>query len=181
MKMNIESGKLLNGKAAGFIVYGLFQNELQKLSSYIPDKMTRKKAEELLTKKKFTGKTGQNQIVDCVHCQCQSNAILLVGLGNRNKYTLQTARLLAAKACRQAECLGFEAVTVYLDSLKEKFSPAEIAAALTEGAMLSAYSFDKYKSEAPTKFKVKQCIVWTNEVSAISKIRQSMRAAEITA
>jgi leucyl aminopeptidase len=92
----------------------------------------------------FEGKPGQ---VTHVHLAGRPAAarLIVVGLGEAGKATLETARRSAAAGVRRARDLG--ARTVTLDLLGERLPPGQRAQAVVEGALLGTYSFDRYKRE----------------------------------
>jgi leucyl aminopeptidase len=69
---------------------------------------------------------------------------LVAGLGARDRFTPERARVLAAKAARQARELGSRALAWQLPGGAD----AAVAGALVEGTMLADYRFDRYKSKS---------------------------------
>ncbi|MBM4169279.1 MAG: leucyl aminopeptidase [Ignavibacteria bacterium] len=71
--------------------------------------------------------------------------LLMVGLGERRKCSLESYRRAAANAAKQAKQLKSEKVSMLVPVGAQK--PAEVLQALCEGAALALYSFDKYKKQ----------------------------------
>ena len=67
--------------------------------------------------------------------------LLLAGLGKREDFTPEAARVSAAKAAKQAGGLGAKVLCWQLP----EGSGGEVAAALVEGTILAGYRFDRYK------------------------------------
>jgi leucyl aminopeptidase len=71
--------------------------------------------------------------------------VVTVGLGKRDEFDAERARIAAAVALRRA---GDAASRKLAWALPEGADQAAIAAALVEGTLLGAYRFDRYKSNA---------------------------------
>ncbi len=109
------------------------------------DKVSKEKLSKAIAGKKFSGKAGETFFLPVV--TPGAAAILLVGLGKRDKHTLEKIRRASARLLGQAKAFRNETVRLELDSLKGAFGLEEAASAAVEGARLSDYKFDKYKSK----------------------------------
>jgi leucyl aminopeptidase len=69
--------------------------------------------------------------------------VLTVGLGKRNEFDAERARIAAAVALRRAGDASSKALAW---TVPENTDQVAIAAALVEGTLLAAYRFDRYKS-----------------------------------
>jgi leucyl aminopeptidase len=74
----------------------------------------------------------------------ESGPVLVVGLGDREDFELERARVAAALAAKRAASL--EAASLAL-AVPDEGEAAEVAAALVEGATLASYRFDRFKSK----------------------------------
>lgn len=74
--------------------------------------------------------------------------VVLVGLGKRDRFDAETARVVAAVARKVAGQLETKRMAWALPVAEdtERTTPEEIAAALVEGTVLAGYKFDRYKS-----------------------------------
>ena len=121
--------------------------------------------------KKFAGKDGETLL---------SGGVLWLGLGKKEKYTLEKTRRASARALGQAKALQAETLALDMESLLGAFSPAEATAAAVEGARLSDYRFDKYKSkkspDTPNALLLKLVF---NDTRASSPARKALQEAEI--
>src|SRR5215203_3607528 len=66
--------------------------------------------------------------------------IMLLGLGNREKFTDESARICAGKAAQKARDLGIKEFSILSFSNLDE----GLVEAMTEGIALALYSFDKY-------------------------------------
>ncbi len=109
------------------------------------DKISKDKLSKAIAGKKFSGKANESFFIPVV--TPGAGAIFLIGLGKREKYTLEKLRRASARLLTQAKAFCNETVRLELDSVKGVFSLEEAAGAAVEGARLSDYKFDKYKSK----------------------------------
>jgi leucyl aminopeptidase len=114
------------------------------------------------------------------------NGVILLDLGKKEKYTLEKLRRVVARALSQARSLGAASLAIEMQTLLGTFSEADGTRAAVEGARLSSYRFDKYKSKpgrsaihrAPTTVTL---TFRRGAVTALlqSSIRKALREAEI--
>jgi leucyl aminopeptidase len=95
----------------------------------------------LLEARGFSGKPGETAAVPTLG-RLPANVLLLVGVGERAKVDAEALRRAAAAVVRQARGVR-KAVTTLPQALPA--DPAGAVQAVTEGALLAAYRFDKYK------------------------------------
>jgi leucyl aminopeptidase len=103
---------------------------------------------EVLAAERFQGKPGQ---LTYVHTggRLPARRLLVVGLGKRADVTLETVRRAASAGLRRARELG--ARVVAMETLGDRLPARARAHAVTEGAILGAYTFDRYKREKVDK------------------------------
>jgi len=88
--------------------------------------------------------------------------LLLVGLGPRSKYTVDIARRAAAEVVKGVKGKGARTVAFCLPSFVAENVRGEAAvAALTEGAILGSYQFQKY--QATTEGQVEEATIHLGE------------------
>src|SRR5829696_6870228 len=95
----------------------------------------------LLEARGFTGKTGEVAALPTLG-RLEATVLLLVGVGERAKVDAEVLRRAAAAVVRQGRGAA-KAVTTLAQALPA--DPAGAVQAVTEGALLAAYRFDKYK------------------------------------
>ncbi len=93
----------------------------------------------------FEGKLGQTFSVDV-----GKRHVLLVGLGKRKEFRLDNLREAAGVAAKYAERIKEKEFSVYYPGADNGS-----AQAIAEGAMLSAYRYDRYKTKEDDGFTVK--------------------------
>jgi leucyl aminopeptidase len=93
----------------------------------------------------FGGKTGETALL--YGQGGLGPRLLLVGLGEKDLFTLEKLRRAAATAARRARSLKLQSAAFSLPALPET-AIREIARTVAEGAKLGLYRFDRHKSEA---------------------------------
>ena len=97
-------------------------------------------------KKEIRGKPNE---VTVIHRPDGRGRLILVGLGPRTKYSAETVRRAAAVVVRNVRGKGVRALGFRLPSFLHETVTAEAAArALTDGAVLGAYEFVRYKTKS---------------------------------
>jgi leucyl aminopeptidase len=98
----------------------------------------------LLEARGFSGKAGEAAALPTLG-RLPATVLLLVGMGERDKVDAEVLRRAAAATVRQGRGAG-KAFTTLPQALPT--DPAAAVQAVTEGALLAAYRFDKYKQQA---------------------------------
>ncbi len=106
-------------------------------------------AETLLGAGDMAGKKDELFVLYPKRAEAAAKRVLLVGLGKKEKLSLETVRRAASRAAKRAQALKSKSLAVMLPAVKGA-SGAEIAAAYAEGTLLGLYKFDKFfKKEEP--------------------------------
>ncbi|HXU88049.1 MAG TPA: leucyl aminopeptidase [Methylomirabilota bacterium] len=148
MKVTVSVSPLASVEADALVV-GLYAEE-PKLRDAVArlDKALAGQLAEILGAERFQAKPAQ---VTHVHTagKLPARRVVVVGLGKRSELTLETVRRAASAALRRARDLGARVVAI--ETLGERLPAAARAHAVTEGAILGSYTFDRYKREKPEK------------------------------
>ena len=152
MKISLDfTGKTLNGVG----VKGVFEGSAPK------------------SFKKFTGKEGE------LFVESGKAATLWVGLGKKEKFTLEKIRKTAAKTLSKTNAEFHENIAFEADSFCGEFSSADAVQALVEGLRLSSYRFDKYKSKPSPSSSIQAVTLRLKTSAQESAIREAFLQAEI--
>ena len=147
MKIFIEDGE----KKAEIVVFFAFCNEIKKAdkkvfqldNSHWNAEMI-KQFEKGLASRHFDGKEGK-----CFSFQLnQEVAALAVGLGRKDKFTLEKMRREAAKVYRTLKD-NYKSAIIVMDGLVKENSESMLKA-LAEGLFLSSYNFDRHLAQKKT-------------------------------
>ena len=101
---------------------------------------------EVLKDGDFSGKKGSSALV--YNPELRSPRLLLVGLGTRSSFGLDTLRRAAATAAKRARSLKLDSAAFALPVGEGSAARVAAAEAAAEGAALGLYRFDRYKTKA---------------------------------
>jgi leucyl aminopeptidase len=148
MKIDVVSTPLENAQADTLVVGVYAEDKRLRDAAARVDRALGGQVREILESEKFAGKPGH---VTHTHTagRLPARRVVVVGLGRRQDLTLETVRRAASAAVRRARELGARAVA--LDVLGDRLPTRSRAHAVAEGAMLGAYTFDRYKKEKADK------------------------------
>ncbi|MGH7198159.1 MAG: leucyl aminopeptidase [Candidatus Omnitrophota bacterium] len=132
---------------------------------------------KVLTNKKFSGKDGETFFIPAPLVK-GAGAVFLIGLGKKDKFTLEKVRRAAAKFLGQGKVFQYKHLRLDLDSFREKFPLEEIAGAVIEGARLSDYTFQKYKSKPNADRNVEALDLVAAGEGRAASVRRAVAEAE---
>jgi leucyl aminopeptidase len=148
VKVDVGAGPLETMKADA-IVLGVYAEEakLRDVPSKV-DKALNGQLRELIDAERFAAKPAQ---VTHLHTagRIPAGRVVVVGLGKRLDLTQETLRRAASAGVRRARDLGAKSVAI--DVLGNRLPARARAHAVTEGSLLGAYTFDRYKREKAEK------------------------------
>ncbi|RPI69493.1 MAG: leucyl aminopeptidase [Ignavibacteriae bacterium] len=141
MAVSCITGNRINAKADAVVVF-MFQDEKSFTASKKALIVDVPHLHPLLESGDFTGKALSTSL-GYVGTSAGSPRFILAGLGEYKDVKLETLRRAAAGAAKRAAAHGCTHIAFELPTLR-KFSADEVAMAISEGAILSQYAFDKY-------------------------------------
>src|ERR1051325_510479 len=129
-----------------FIGIGVFMDELDSITLPYSTKYLEKVKSFLLSKLEFGGEFEETAILysddgDSI------KTIFLIGMGNKENFIPERARLIVGKVNQKVKELG---LTEFAVTLKTKVN-SELVSAMTEGIKLADYSFNRYKTNTSAK------------------------------
>jgi leucyl aminopeptidase len=145
VQIKVEKGKLTQ-KNTPLLVIGIFENEQDFLQSKELDSSLSNTITDILEGKEFSGSLG---LATTLHTfgKGPMKKIMLLGLGPREKFGYETARIAAGKAALKAKEIGVTEITMLpFSNLDES-----LLEVICEGIYLSLYSFKRYKTNDEEK------------------------------
>ncbi|PWU80906.1 MAG: leucyl aminopeptidase [Candidatus Nitrosopolaris wilkensis] len=123
------------------LVIGIFENERDFFKSKGLNSTITAAIIELIENKEFKRSFGSNIIFHMMG-KGLIKKIMLIGLGTREKFTYENARIIAGKAALEAKELGVEEFCIlpFMDV------DEALIEAISEGVLLSLYTFNRYKT-----------------------------------
>ncbi|MDP4199099.1 MAG: leucyl aminopeptidase [Bacteroidota bacterium] len=105
--------------------------------------------EALLAAGDMAGKAEETFVIYPKKGEAVARRLVLVGMGKKEKLSLEIVRRAASRAAKKAEATKSRSLAIYLPEVKGH-SGAEVAYAAVEGIKLGLYKFDKFfKREEP--------------------------------
>ncbi len=169
--MNIPKVSLITKKSdllhEDALIFLVFEGErgIKKELLSIFEKPDAERMMNYASRRKFEGKLKQ-----VVHVPLNDDTIvILVGLGSEKKLDLDQYRKAANASLKILQQLHIESAAI-ISSKNGKTSEQEIVSAVTEGILLGAYEFDRYKS------KLEDSYVFQGANMVVDSVTKSLKA-----
>ena len=137
------TGGALGEVSSGLLAVGLHKGESAPLE-------LGGAADPVLSNGDFSGKEGETALVYAPEGMA-SLRLLLVGLGERTSFTLDTLRRASAVAAKRARALKLDSAAFTLHVSEGSAARVAAAEATAEGAALGLYRFDRYKTNSESR------------------------------
>jgi leucyl aminopeptidase len=121
----------------------------------------------------FAGKEGETLVLYARRTG-KARRVILTGLGERKKLTLERYRRSSAAAAKRARVLKAESLAIFIPPVAAEYQ--SVITSLAEGAILALYKYDKYISKKPDAPPNLLNIVLCTEDQA--KLKAGSQAAE---
>ncbi|MDQ5860579.1 MAG: leucyl aminopeptidase [Thermoproteota archaeon] len=159
VQVKVEKARI-DQKQTSLLVIGVFEGDQDFPHSKDLDSSVSSSIRETLENKEFRGTFGSSIVVYTLG-RGPMKKIMLLGLGKREKFTDESARICAGKAARKAQELGIKEFSMLqFPNLDEG-----LVEAMTEGIALALYSFDKYKEAKEPASKIEEVTILINSDS----------------
>jgi len=127
----------------------------------------------------FKAKEGEASLI-YVQKGSVARRVLLVGLGEKKKLSLERYRRAAATASKRGRTLKAKRIALFLPPIDRQ--AADVVAAMAEAAYLSLYKFEKYVTKKNDDIASVEEVVLCTEKPALVKLGEtSVRSAQIVA
>ena len=160
MKVKIQQGKLEKFKC-DLLVVKWVQGQKMDGSTGAVDKALRGLVGQMMKEAGFNGKEGETLVFPTLG-KIAARKIMVLGLGEQKNVTVDCVRRATARIVKEARRQRAKRVgTIFIGTGTAGIDPFVAAKAMTEGALLSGYAYNKYKSEEaredaefPTEFTI---------------------------
>lgn len=129
----------------------------------------------ILKKDKFEGKFNKTYLLQ-TYGKIPANKVLIVGLGEKEKFTSNKLRELSAKIVKKASSI--KAKKACIDLGKLQFDASLSGQVVAEGALIGDYSFDKYKSKKEDDAKIEEFILVEKDSEKFNKLKIGVEKGE---
>jgi len=183
MKLTYSKGTLNTVKADSVIVFTFSDEDLLKKTAERLDGILNGQVKAMVTAGDFKGKEKEVAVFYPTNSDFKSKRIILTGLGESEKITLEKLRRCSAVASKKAQSLKSETIAIEFPDyslLKDRINESldYIAQAIAEGSVLALYKFDKYLTDEERKNrKVKEVILFSERET--KEIKEGVRVADI--
>ena len=146
MEVTVKTGEIVK-ESVDVIVLMLYEDKaaLQGTAAVI-DKALDGAVTALFQDGEFSGKSKQQSVLHA-HGRLQAKKVVLIGLGNPDKLTLEGFRQAAGSAAQYSRGLGASTVATTIEGAERAHLPlSDAAQALVEGMVLALYRFDKFRT-----------------------------------
>lgn len=165
----------LKDQACDILVIGVYEKTetLSGVAASVDEFLGGLISEFVIRKDKFEAKFGHTYLLQ-TYGKIPANKVLVVGLGEKEKFTPNKLRELTAKIVKKASSI--KAKKVCIDLGKLEFDPLVSGQVVAEGALIGEYSFDKYKSEKSKKEgeKLEEFVLVEKDGEKISKLNSGV-------
>jgi leucyl aminopeptidase len=148
MKVDVTGGPLETSKTDAIVVGVYAEEKTLRDAAARVDKALGGQLSEVLQAERFSAKPAH---ITHLHTagRIPAGRVVVAGLGKRADLTLETVRRAASAALRRARDLGAKSAAI--EVLGDRLPARSRAHAVTEGSLLGAYTFDRYKKEKAEK------------------------------
>lgn len=138
---------------------------------------------KIIKEEDFKGKSGTTLVIR-TNCEIPAKKVIVVGLGEKEKFNLDGVRKASAAGIRAGKREGAKTVCTILHGAGiGKIDPKEAAQAITEVSQLALYEFDKYKSKdkKEPKKEIQTLIIGEIDKSKLKDIEEGIKRGNIVA
>ncbi len=182
MKIKIENISVLDVKCDLLVVNIFVGITKPGGATAAVDKKLKGAIVNLIKSKEISGKLGETNLI---HTQGKLPAtqVLVIGLGESNKFELDKARIAAGAAIAQAKKIKAKNVaTVVHGAGVGGLDLQQAAQALVEGSLIGLYKYAGYATKKDDSFfTVQLMIIAENQKNKIAKIKQGVKTGTIIA
>lgn len=166
----------LKDQACDCLVVGIYEKTetLSGVVAKVDEALGEIITEFVIKKDKFEGKFGHTYLLQ-TYGKIAANKVLVVGLGEKEKFTPNKLRELSAKIIKKAASI--KAKKVCMDLGKLEFDAEVSGQVVTEGALIGEYSFDKYKTKKDDS-KIAELVLVEKDSAKVSKLQVGAKKGE---
>jgi leucyl aminopeptidase len=157
----------IDQKQTPLLVVGVYENENDFLYSNGIESILYRTIKEIISNKEFKANLGTSLVLPTMD-KGPMKKIMLLGLGKRDKFNNEIARIVSAKAAVKVREMGISEFSILLFSNLDE----GLIEAISEGVGLSLYSFNRYKTnDNKDELKANQVTILINaEMTNIQSI-----------
>jgi leucyl aminopeptidase len=157
----------IDQKQTPLLVVGVYENENNFLYSNGIESILYRTIKEIISNKEFKANLGTSLVLPTMD-KGPMKKIMLLGLGKKDKFNNEIARIVSAKAAVKVREMGISEFSILLFSNLDD----GLIEAISEGVGLSLYSFNRYKTnDNKDELKINRVTILINaEMTSIQSI-----------
>lgn len=176
MKIEVLNAELKE-QACDVLVIGMWEKSesLCRVAALVDEALGDLICEFVIKKDKYDAKFGTTYLLQ-TYGKIPANKVLVVGLGEKEKFNSNKLRELTAKIVKRIA--GIKAKKVCIDLGKMEFDAFVSGQVVAEGALIGEYSFDKYKTKKDEDSKIEEFILVEKDSDKFSKLKEGVLKGE---
>jgi len=157
----------IDQKQTPLLVVGVYENENDFLYSNGIESILYRTIKEIISNKEFKANLGTSLVLPTMD-KGPMKKIMLLGLGKKDKFNNEIARIVSAKAAVKVREMGISEFSILIFSNLDD----GLIEAISEGVGLSLYSFNRYKTnDNKDELKINRVTILINaEMTSIQSI-----------
>ena len=181
MDVKIRKGRIESDSTEAVVV-SQFEGETALVEdALLMDKAVGGLISDAVAAGEFTGRLNQTLLIRAPGA-LPARRVLVVGLGKRAEFSLDRARQASGTAARLIRDLGIKTfATILHGRTLGKPSLRELAAAVTEGAVLGLYQFVRFRTENRDELKQIEQVSLVDRLERIAEVAGGAREGQIVA
>jgi leucyl aminopeptidase len=161
VQIKVENARI-DQKQTPLLVVGVYENENDFSYSDGIDPILYYTIKQMISNKEFKANLGTILVLPTMD-KGPMKKIMLIGLGKKDKFNNEIARIVSAKAAIKVREMGISEFSILLFSNLDE----SLIEAISEGVGLSLYSFDRYKTnDNKDELKVNRVTILVNSDTA---------------
>lgn len=176
MKIEVLNAELKE-QVCDALVIGMWEKSesLCRVAAVVDEALGDLICEFVIKKDKYDAKYGTTYLLQ-TYGKIPANKVLIVGLGEKDKFNSNKLREVSAKLVKRLE--GIKAKKVCIDLGKMPFDASISGQVVTEGSLIGEYSFDKYKSKKEEDSKIEEFILVEADFEKADKLKEGVLKGE---
>ena len=184
MQIDVKIGRI-GSEIDTTVIIGLFRGDrLEENDTVVMDSALRRYLRDMLALGDFKGEDQEVAVLYPLG-QAPPGRVILVGLGARGEFSLETARSASGIAVRRALKLGVSELSTAVHGLDGPDAPGfelrDCAQATVEGLLLGAYRYDDFKTGGTDRSTLEMLNVVILQRTQAYEVRDGIEAGRITA
>lgn len=181
MEVKVVSGDITQAKVDAAIVNLFEGTESPGGATGAVDQALEGAISRLIAAGEIKGKSGEVTLIHTLG-KLEPERVIIVGLGKKEKFSIDSLREVMASACRFSRKIGAKRVaTIVHGAGAGGFAPEKCVQALTEGSILGLYTFRKHVTKEPEHGEIDELLIMERDESRLAAFESAVNTGRILA